>query len=165
MRALFVSLVITLLLAAGCGDDVDDASKTNAQKYCEARCGWNDGCGKGSADCASKCISKGSAYYNNFWSDAFAAAYSTCLSSLDCKSSDDSCLMEAFKAVAPGYPNVTLVQDCLAKRKSCGDSFHDDYCMTLVGLTAAYQTQAAACAKKPCGELEKCLGAAGAFKY
>jgi hypothetical protein len=164
-RYFFPFTLLPLLLACGAQTETapSPTSTTNATtgpSYCASYCDWKSRCSKDDPDCATSCASEGTAK----WRRSFEDGVASCFASLACGESDDTCLSD-FALGDPAYPDVPVVQTCLAKQTACDGAFSSDYCHALAGLTDEARTSATACKDRPCEEVRDCLKTAGAFSF
>ncbi len=133
-------------------------------RVCDALCGWGSRCGRAEAGCTTEC-NQNAVTYEGKWSAAYMDHVSTCLQTLACDQSEETCVAN-FAAVDPAFPNIPEVQACMTRRSECTTStWADDYCMSIAALTTAARAAADACRTKPCTEIFACLKSAGAFNY
>lgn len=141
-----------------------DTASGGSSPYCRAYCAWKNGCGKRKPTCGDSCA-KDESELGAHVEPAYFDALTSCFSNLPCGESEDACFAD-FARVDPAYPDIPAVQDCLAKRASCGGRFPDDLCNSLAVLTDDARGAAESCLSKSCDEkIGRCLRDAGAFSY
>lgn len=162
VRLLGLTAILSAMLLAACGSGGGSA-------YCPSYCGWKKRCGKEKADCVSECNAD-AAKFKPYWRYEFESGLASCLSTLDCKSSDDKCIAQAFAAVEPNITNNALYQKCMKKRSDCkaqggGTPFQDDYCFSIIVLKDEYRQKCDQCLDGACSGVKDCLKNNGAFSY
>ncbi len=162
-----------LAAACACGDSerdtVDGGSPPppspadQASKVCDAHLAWSQRCA------SQQPLPPGEPYWGEseclddpwrYMQQRFIDAYTVCLGSLSCDSSDDTCADAGFRAIgietAADVESDALASRCFQLAEQCSD-MSDDACLYFVAFTEAGRNAIAPCLDLECSQIGFCL--------
>mgnify|MGYP006294092489 CR=1 FL=1 len=139
------------------GTTTGDAAVAVLTKHCEALCALGVKCfGSTDVTCQTTCETERKKRVAAIRTD-FMEAYTSCLASADCSTTDDDCFLAALKAVNPKFLTGSAYKGCQDRQDQCTKKFSESDCVLLGALNAAATAQFNSCLNQSCDTIKDCL--------